>query len=54
MYYIQREEGKELETVDETKSIKEAHYLIGEYRLCDSYAYYYISKRACKAWKDRG
>jgi|TARA_R110000851_G_scaffold169094_1_gene315244 hypothetical protein len=37
------------ETVDETKSFKNAKYLINEYRLSDSVGKYWISQRACKS-----
>jgi hypothetical protein len=46
MYYIQRKDGKELETVDEFSSHKEALAMVKEYRLSD----YYISRRCCKHW----
>lgn len=50
MYYIQRKESRELETVDEFTTIKEARAMLREYQLCDS-AHYYVSRRACKGWK---
>jgi hypothetical protein len=52
MYYIQRKDGKYLETVDEFTTRKEAREMIKEYRLSDPSAHYYISTRACKNWKD--
>lgn len=49
--YIQRRDGKDLETIDEFDSHKEARKMIKEYRLADPYAEYYISSRCCKHWK---
>lgn len=51
-HYIQRKDGRDLETVDEFDTFKEARDMLKEYRLCDSSAYYYISSRCCKAWKE--
>ncbi len=51
MYYIQRKESRDLETVDEFATIKEARAMVREYQLCDSSAHYYVSRRACKGWK---
>ena len=51
-YYIQRKDGKDLETVDEFETCKEAKAMVKEYRLSDSSAYYYISSRCCKHWKE--
>jgi hypothetical protein len=50
MVYIQRREGKDLETVDEFTSYSEAKINIVEYRSSDNAATYYLSTRACKAW----
>jgi len=52
MKYIQRKEGKELETVDEFETMKEARLMLKEYRISDPYAEYYISSRCCKHWKE--
>lgn len=52
MKYIQRKDSHGLETVDEFESLKEAKVMLKEYRLSDSSAHYYISSRACKAWRD--
>lgn len=51
--YIQRRdiETKELETVDEIKTYKEAMALVKEYRSSDRQAGYYLSQRSCKGWK---
>lgn len=51
MLYIQRKEGKRLETVDEFGTRKEAREVVKEYRMSDPSADYYISSRACKGWK---
>ena len=51
MYYIQRKDGRQLETVDEFTTYKEARAMVQEYRLSDSAADYYISQKPCKAWK---
>jgi hypothetical protein len=52
MYYIQRKDGKDLETVDQFDTRKEAREMLKEYRLSDPSAHYYLSTRACKTWKD--
>jgi len=49
-YYIQRRDGKQLETVDEFENRKEARAMLTEYRISDNSARYYISIRACKYW----
>lgn len=50
MRYIQRKDGRDLETVDEAETMKDARYLVGEYSLADPYANYYISSRPCRDW----
>ena len=52
MKYIQRKDGKMLETVDEFETFKEAKAMLREYRLSDNSAEYYISSRACKDWRE--
>ena len=53
MKYIQRKDSYgNFETVDEFESRKEAIKMLKEYRLGDKSAYYYISQRCCKDWKD--
>ena len=49
MYYIQRQDKqtKQLETVDEFTTRKEARAMLYEYSLSDLYAGYYISTRSC-------
>lgn len=51
MKYIQRKTGRELETVDEFETLKEARAMLKEYKMADTSAEYYISRRACKGWK---
>ena len=53
MHYIQRKQGKQLETVDEFEKYKEAKEMLKEYRISDYSAKYYISSRACKAWREK-
>jgi hypothetical protein len=54
MIYIQRKDGKQLETVDEFDTYKEARENLAEYRMADPYAEYYTSSRPCKDWADKG
>jgi len=51
MNYIQRKDGKQLETVDQFETRKEAREMVKEYRMSDPSAHYYISSRPCKDWK---
>lgn len=53
MWYIQRRDGRYLETVDEFTSLREARAMVREYRIADRSAYFYISSRACRAWRER-
>jgi hypothetical protein len=48
--YIQRRDGKQLETVDEFDTRKEARAMLAEYRMSDPSATYYLSSRPCKDW----
>lgn len=50
MIYIQRKDQYQLETVDQFETRKEARLMLKEYQQADSYAYYYLSQRACKDW----
>ena len=50
--YIQRRDARYLETVDEFSTWKEARAMLAEYQLSDPSAYYYISRRCCRAWKE--
>lgn len=52
MNYIQRRDGRTLETVDQFDTRKEARAMLAEYRQADPYASYYLSGRACKDWRD--
>lgn len=52
MYYIPRNDGRYLETVDEFSTLKEARAVLVEYRMSGPYARYYISSRACRAWRE--
>ncbi len=52
MHYIQRKDRRQLETVDEFTTYKEARAMVQEYRLSDPCAAYYRSRRPCKAWKE--
>lgn len=52
MYYIQRKDRRYLETVEEFTTRKEARAMLAEYCMCDPSARYYISTRACKAWRE--
>lgn len=54
MKYIQRKDGKYIETVDEFETRKEAKEMLKEYRMSDMSAEYYISNRACKDWNKNG
>ena len=49
-YYIQRKDSNGLETVDQFNTRKEALAMLKEYSICDPFAQYYLSSRACKAW----
>jgi hypothetical protein len=51
-HYIQRAEGRTIETVDEFETWTEARAALAEYRMADPSAAHYISRRACKGWKD--
>ena len=52
MIYIQRKEGRDLETVDEFTTQKEARAMLKEYRISDPSGDYYMSQRACKNWSE--
>ena len=54
MYYIQRQDiqTKQLETVDEFTTRKEARLMCYEYILSDQAADYYISTRSCSDWRE--
>jgi hypothetical protein len=50
--YIQRKDGRDVETVDEFETRKEARAMLEEYQLADRSAVYYLSSRPCKAWRE--
>jgi len=52
-YYIQRKDGKELETVDEFETLREAKAMVREYQMADRSAWHYVSSRACKDWHEK-
>lgn len=49
-FYIQRKVGRDVETVDEFETRKEARAMRDEYQLADRSAIYYVSSRPCKDW----
>lgn len=51
MFYIQRRSGRDLETIDQFETRKEATDACHEYNLADKSAYHYVSRSACKAYK---
>ena len=50
MIYIQRKGDRQLETVDQATTRKEARRLLKEYRMADPSAHHYTSSRACADW----
>jgi hypothetical protein len=50
MVYVQRRDGRYLETVDEFKTYHEAKSMLVEYRMSDPSGLYYLSSRPCRAW----
>ena len=52
-YYVQRRDSEQLETVDEFETPKEAQAMVKEYRLADPAAFYFLSNRCCKVWKEK-
>lgn len=52
MVYVQRKEGKNLETVDCFDTRKEAKTMLLEYRISDSAGFYYLSQKPCKNWNN--
>lgn len=50
MFYIQRKDGRQRETVDQFATYREASAMVLEYRMSDASALYYVSSRACKNW----
>ncbi len=52
MNYIQRRGQGQLETVDESTTMREAVKMLTEYQISDPSAEYYISRRSCKDWNE--
>jgi hypothetical protein len=52
MPYINRRDGRDVETVDSFDTWREANAMAREYRTAEPGAGYYTSARACKAWRD--
>ena len=52
MIYIQFKYAGQLETVDQFETWKEASAMLREYRMVGSGGEYYLSTRACKAWRE--
>lgn len=52
MPYVNRRDGRDVETVDSFATHKEARAMAREYALGDPSAAYYVSARACKAWRE--
>jgi hypothetical protein len=50
MFYIQLRTGKQLETVDEFETRKEALRMLSEYRMAAPGCDYYLSSRPCRDW----
>jgi len=46
-----RDSSRQLETVDQFDTIKEARAMLIEYRISDPSATYYMSRRPCNDWK---
>lgn len=51
-YYVQRRDGRNLETVDEFDTRREALAMLAEYRMSDPSAAFYLSRRPCAGWND--
>lgn len=49
-FYINRKDGRSVETVDQFGTRKEAREMLAEYRMADPSAHHYISRRACAGW----
>lgn len=54
MIYVQRRDGRNLETVDEFETMREARAMLREYRMSDPSAEYYLSRRPCRDWAQKG
>ena len=51
-WYIQRRDGRQVETVDQFDTRAEALAMLTEYRIADPSAVHYLSRRPCKGWDD--
>ena len=51
--YINIKNSDDVETVDEFDTYKEGVKMLAEYRMSDSYNFYYLSNRSTKAWRER-
>lgn len=51
-YYVQRADGRQVETVDEFETRAEAIAMRKEYCMSDPSARFYLSRRPCKGWND--
>ena len=52
-YYIQRKDGRHLETIDEFPYRSLARKMLAEYQVADPTVTHYIRTRCCANWKDR-
>jgi len=50
VYVQMKQSGRDLETVDEFETWKEAREMLQEYQMCDLYSEYYLSRRCCRDW----
>ena len=50
MYYINYRYNNKIETIEEIKTLKEAKYLLKEYKMISHC--YYLSKRSTRAWRE--
>lgn len=51
-YYVQRRDGRNLETVDQFDTRRKALAMLAEYRMSDPTAVFYLSRRPCAGWND--
>lgn len=52
MPYVNRCNGRDVETIDSAETMREAQRLAAEYNLADPSASYVASSRACKEWRE--
>lgn len=53
MQYINRKDGRDVETVDQFPTLKEAKRMVSGYQMSDRGAEYYISSRSTFEWRSR-